>query len=326
MAPPPYAQALAPAPELPRAAPGRKKALLIGCCYPGTSAALNGCINDVQCIEYCLKKRFGFQDSQITVLRDDRRDSQPTRDNIFRGIAWLLSDQRPGDSLFFHFSGHGSQQRDYSGDESDGMDETILPTDYKRTGMIIDDELNAALVRPLRPGVTLHAVIDACHSGTALDLAYQTKVDGAGHFLWKGKRRQKGTAGGTVFQLGACLDEQVAQDTSKLSGGSAYTGAATYSFIEAIERYGTNQTYAVLLQHMMETLRKHSAGSGGAGGGLGSMLPAVVAGGLSGGVSGLVGGLMMSFLTGSAVAGGRQQTPVMCCNAPMDLNNTRLLI
>lgn len=37
--------------------PGRKKALLVGCGYPGSSAALNGCINDVQCIEYCLKAR-----------------------------------------------------------------------------------------------------------------------------------------------------------------------------------------------------------------------------------------------------------------------------
>lgn len=27
---------------------GPKRALLVGCCYPGTSAALNGCINDVQ--------------------------------------------------------------------------------------------------------------------------------------------------------------------------------------------------------------------------------------------------------------------------------------
>lgn len=34
-------------------------------------------------------------------------------------------------SLFFHYSGHGSQKADYTGDEDDGMDETILPTDYK---------------------------------------------------------------------------------------------------------------------------------------------------------------------------------------------------
>jgi hypothetical protein len=38
---------------------------------------------------------------------------------------------QPGMSLFFSFSGHGSQKQDYSGDEDDGMDETILPTDYQ---------------------------------------------------------------------------------------------------------------------------------------------------------------------------------------------------
>jgi hypothetical protein len=35
---------------------------------------------------------------------------------------------QPGTSLFFHFSGHGSQKADFGGDEDDGMDETILPS------------------------------------------------------------------------------------------------------------------------------------------------------------------------------------------------------
>jgi hypothetical protein len=76
---------------------GRKKALLIGCAYPGTSQALNGCINDVQCIEYCLKHRFGFvQPGSIVVLRDDQRspDHVSTRANIMHGIQWLMQDQR----------------------------------------------------------------------------------------------------------------------------------------------------------------------------------------------------------------------------------------
>lgn len=38
-------------------------------------------------------------------------------------------------------------------------------------------------------------------------------------------------------------DSQVAQDTNRMSG-SAYTGAATFSFIQAIERGGTQQSYA----------------------------------------------------------------------------------
>eukprot|EP00879_Flechtneria_rotunda_P001214 GHRR01001361.1.p1 GENE.GHRR01001361.1~~GHRR01001361.1.p1 ORF type:complete len:431 (+),score=130.21 GHRR01001361.1:238-1530(+) len=298
---------------------GRKKALLIGCCYPGTSSALNGCINDVQCIEYCLKHRFGYsQPGSIVVLRDDQRhpDYVSTRANILRGIQWLMQDQRPGDSLFFHFSGHGSQQADWTGDELDGQDETILPTDYKRAGMIVDDELNALLVRPLMPGVTLHALIDACHSGTAMDLPYRAKYGTDGRFAWKLKTRTiKGTSGGTAFQLGACKDSQVAADTNSMSG-SAYTGAATFSFIDAVERYGPQQTYASLLQHMMETLRKQSAGAAG---------PASLAiPGLGGGLSGIAVGMMASFLLGGAALGG--QVPVICCDKQVDLYNICLRI
>jgi metacaspase-1 len=74
-------------------------------------------------------------------------------------------------------AGHGSQKADYTGEELDGKNETLLPTDYASAGQIIDDELNAALVRPIGPGVRLHALLDACHSGTGLDLPYETHVD-----------------------------------------------------------------------------------------------------------------------------------------------------
>lgn len=288
----------------------RRRALLIGCSYPGSSAQLNGCINDVQCIQFCLKKRFGFTDQQILVLRDDQRhpDFISTKANIYRGIQWLMADQQPGDSLFFHFSGHGSQQYDRNGDEEDGYDETICPTDFRHAGQIVDDELNALMVRPLLPGVTLHAVIDACHSGTALDLPYRAKVDGAGRWYWKGRHMpNKATRGGTAFQFGACKDSQVAQDTNALSG-KAYTGAATFCFIEAIEKYGTQQTYGQILSHMMATLRATTKTNGIQ---LGS-----------------TGTLIASFLLGSnvaaAISAGGGQTPVLSCDKPVDLYNTRL--
>jgi hypothetical protein len=57
-----------------------------------------------------------------------------------------------------------------------------------------------------------------------------------------------------VIQLGACDDKVTAADTAKLSA-TAYTGAATYAFIESIERWGTGQTYASLLSHMTATLK-----------------------------------------------------------------------
>lgn len=59
--------------------------------------------------------------------------------------------------------------------------------------------------------------------------------------------------GGTVIQLGACDDKATAADTAKLSA-TAYTGAATYTFIQAIEKYGPSQTYASLLAHTTEAL------------------------------------------------------------------------
>jgi hypothetical protein len=47
-------------------------------------------------------------------------------------MDWLVWDAHSGDSLFFLFSGHGGQTEDLNGDEDDGMDETILPVDWRK--------------------------------------------------------------------------------------------------------------------------------------------------------------------------------------------------
>ena len=41
------------------------------------------------------------------------------------------------------------------------------------------------LVQPLRPGVRLHALIDACHSGTAIDLPYIARIRPDGWAFWE---------------------------------------------------------------------------------------------------------------------------------------------
>lgn len=87
-------------------------------------------------------------------------------------MQWLVAGAKPGDVLFFHFSGHGSQQRDDSGMEADGFNETICPCDYSRAGQIVDDEIWSNLVHPLPSGVRLTALMDCCHSGTGLDLPF----------------------------------------------------------------------------------------------------------------------------------------------------------
>mmetsp|Transcript_21031 Transcript_21031/g.26614 ORF Transcript_21031/g.26614 Transcript_21031/m.26614 type:complete len:255 (-) Transcript_21031:41-805(-) len=103
---------------------------------------------------------------------DDKNDGMPTRENMINGMKWLVEGAQPGDSLFFHYSGHGGQQEDTTGMEEDGLDETIMPIDFQTAGHITDDTIHDLLVRPLPAGVRLTAIFDSCHSQTAMDLPY----------------------------------------------------------------------------------------------------------------------------------------------------------
>jgi hypothetical protein len=112
---------------------------------------------------------------------------------------------------------------------------------------------------------------------------------------------------------------QVAQDTKALSR-HAHTGAATFCFIQAIEKWGVRQTYGQLLQHMDETLKRTTTGAGASGGG-----------GL--GMAGLLGGMLlgapMLALAGGAgmmMGGGDYQCPVMCCDRQIDMDRTQINI
>ena len=110
---------------------GAKKALLVGCNYPGTKAELKGCINDVKRMQRCLIDRFGFSEDNITVLIDtDERYTQPTGANIRGAMTDLVSNAEDGDILFFHYSGHGTRLPAEAGeDDSTGYDECIVPSD-----------------------------------------------------------------------------------------------------------------------------------------------------------------------------------------------------
>ena len=63
--------------------------------------------------------------------------------------------------LFLNFSGHGVQEADRDGDETDGFDECLAPADYDVAGYISDDFLSRWL-RDL-PQHTCFAVFDCCH-------------------------------------------------------------------------------------------------------------------------------------------------------------------
>ena len=59
-------------------------------------------------LKYSLENRVGLNAPGCVVVRKDvveHPDFSSTRANSLRGIQWIMMDQRPGDSLLFHFSG-----------------------------------------------------------------------------------------------------------------------------------------------------------------------------------------------------------------------------
>ncbi|CAL4901456.1 unnamed protein product [Urochloa decumbens] len=145
---------------------GEKRAVLVGINYPGTKAELKGCHNDVARMRRCLLDRFGFDESGIRVLVDDGSDPQPTGANIRRELARLVGDARPGDLLFFHYSGHGTRLPAETGQDDDtGYDECIVPCDMN----LITDQDFTELVQKVPQGCLFTIVSDSCHSGGLLD-------------------------------------------------------------------------------------------------------------------------------------------------------------
>ena len=226
-----------------------KRALLVGINYIGTPYKLSGCINDIVNMEAFLRT-IGY--TEFIKYSDDTTDPTklPTRNNILIGFLNLLKDAKAGDELWFHYSGHGTLQRDKNGDEVSGQDSCICPLDFPKAGFITDDIIRANLAVKVPVGVKLIIVLDACYSGTGADLRF--KCDDSSYLKKSSKApkapkppkvfnpndwliKQKITelknyplTSGNVFLISGCADTQTSADayiTNK------WTGALTYCFL-----------------------------------------------------------------------------------------------
>lgn len=169
--------------------------------------------------------------------------------NDYSSPVTFQADVSSGDAIFFHFSGHGGQSPDAAGVEEDGMNETILPVDVKKAGMITDDEINRILVQTLPQGVRVTALMDSCHSGTGLDLPYE----------WHSRRMAFVEETNPYHSLGdvqlfsGCEDAGTSSDAASLY--CAPGGAMTTAYCEAL-RLNPCPTYVQLLHDIQTQLRQ----------------------------------------------------------------------
>jgi hypothetical protein len=158
-----------------------KKALLVGINnFTRPSWRLRGCINDTIEMQGLLTAYFGFQDEQIKVLHDGDASVQGIRN----GLAWLLSEYAGdgSDVRIFHFSSHGTQVDDQSGDEWECKDEVIVPYDHNWNNPFRDDDLRA-IFDVIPEGVNFTFIADCCHSGTIQRALFDSGVEFTPRYL-----------------------------------------------------------------------------------------------------------------------------------------------
>jgi hypothetical protein len=150
---------------------GRKLALLVGINqYPSNVSSLRGCLMDVQMQYELLVHRYGFNPKDILILADNA-SQQPTRQNLLTAFEeHLIKQAKPGDSVVFHYSGHGSTVIDPNPiKEFGGKNGTLVVSDARSN--IKDNEVNDImgatlflLTRAINSD-NVSMVLDSCHSG-----------------------------------------------------------------------------------------------------------------------------------------------------------------
>mmetsp|Transcript_15263 Transcript_15263/g.26720 ORF Transcript_15263/g.26720 Transcript_15263/m.26720 type:complete len:641 (+) Transcript_15263:60-1982(+) len=230
---------------------GVKKAFVVGCNYPGQPAALRGCVNDTHSWKDTLMKHYGFEEKNILVMHDELEDKRlwPTLKNMKNGLRWLAEGANPGDVLFFSFSGHGTQIDSDDGNEADGKDEALCPTNFREEGLLLDNEIFDLVVTPLVSGVKLTIILDCCHSGTAVDLS----------FIWEMDNDSWEEVGGTRYVAGdvqmfsGCQDDQCSMDVAGVFGRPQ--GAMTMAMTKVVEN-DNSLPYPELLTRLHEALEE----------------------------------------------------------------------
>jgi hypothetical protein len=216
--------------------------------------------NDVPLIKSSLLNN-GFLDGDITVLFD----ADATKQNILSALKKLQSITKKGDIIVIHYSGHGQQIFDDNDEETDGLDEAIVPYDayayfsegvYEGENHLRDDEIGNIITNfrnKLGENGQLLVLLDSCHSGSSTRGSIAR--GGLPSFVptnWKFDKDEDKTKGSAMFES-VNLDTNAAPFVM-ITGASANElnyeyegfGSLSYSFSKAMTDLGSDYTYRQL--------------------------------------------------------------------------------
>lgn len=265
----------------------RKRALLVGVSgYCRGDAAL--CVSgskywwnlntgaDVAAVEMVLRNKFGFD--EVRVLKTKEETTHRYITEVFR--TFLVDKTERGDIAYFHFSGHGAQIPDDNkhgsnpilGDEIDGLDESLVPSDYVSqddgSNNIRDDEVSRLLsdLKAKNPA-NVTVTMDSCFSGSntrggsslirgkqwegnAPAPGRDAKPEGPGGLLPSGDARSRG-----LTILSATRNDQLAFETED-DATHTRMGAFTYALVKALESAEASTTYRDVIERVTDAVTR----------------------------------------------------------------------
>lgn len=235
---------------------------------------LPGAEHDARSIRDLLVLKWRVPEENIRLLLS--RDA--TRAAIEESITgWLAGNVGPNDHVTIFFAGHGSQMWDESGDEDDGLDETIAPADVLATSTendISDDTFNEWL--GMIPTQNILVALDNCNSGTgtrdvtpfsrgrllARDIGDVQRPATASRRALPGQEDATGfdATQTRVLEFAAAQPHQVAVDAyfPATGGAEAFHGGAFTTFlVRELWKAPANATYEEAFTSAYEALKRN---------------------------------------------------------------------
>jgi hypothetical protein len=231
---------------------------------------------DVAAVEQVLKNKFGFDEVKTLTTREETTHRNIAA--VFR--SFLIAQTNKGDVAYFHFSGHGAQVPDDNkhgrnpklGDEIDGLDESLVPSDYVSqddgSNNIRDDEL-AGLLAELKAKNPSNVTVtmDSCFSGSntrggnslirgrqwegkAPAPGRDAKPEGPGGLLSSGEARSTG-----LTVLSATRNDQLAFETED-DVTHTRMGAFTCALVKAFESADATTTYRDVIEQVTDAVTR----------------------------------------------------------------------
>lgn len=228
----------------------KSKAVLFGLNYAHSEdLKLEGCINDVHNMSTYLQ-RFGIP-CEIYTDDNEKTLSATTGKGMVAKLYELAAESFSNslDFVWIHYSGHGSFIADHSGDERDGKDEALVPTDFQQSGLISDDFMQS-IFRCFNPKTRVICIFDCCHSGTIGDV----------RFSWEGTpprptlENPRCSVRAPIITLSGCLDNQTAADAYDVLSDKKFSGAMTSCMLLALNRVPQARGNVIVLLALLRTL------------------------------------------------------------------------